>query len=321
MPLAKEFEHLLSVMGEFGILEPFTGCSANEIRARMKILEDAKHGGGVEVYSELDQCIAQLEHNIPVRIYKPSAAINLPVIVYFHGGGFVFGGLNSHADVCKELCQRTEAIVVSVDYRLAPEHKFPAAVNDAFTAVHWVAQKAETFGGDSARIAVAGDSAGANLAAVTAIRCRDENGPELCFQLLVYPCIHVGGSYPSREENAEGYFLTSEGLAWLYEQYLANSTDGENPLVSPMLSSSLANLPPAMIITAEYDPLRDEGEAFAQRLADAGTRVICKRFDGAIHGFFGASTAIGECAVQQAVEGLIRALQPIDHQKTLMEKV
>jgi acetyl esterase len=312
MPLAKELEHLLGVMGQLGILEPFTGCSANDIRTRMKVLEDAKSGVGTNVYSETDQYIKQAEHDIPIRIYKPSAAANLPVILYFHGGGFVFGSLNSHGDVCKELCQRTDAIVVSVDYRLTPEHPFPAAVNDAFAAVHWVASNAGTFGGDSDRIAVAGDSAGANLAAVTAIRCRDENGPKLRFQLLAYPCTHVGGSYPSRAENAVGYFLTAEGLAWLYGHYLPNSADGENWWVSPMLSPSLTDLPPALIVTAEFDPLRDEGEAYAKRLLEAGTAVICQRYDGAIHGFFGAATEIGERAIQQAAEQLIAALQDIN---------
>lgn len=309
MPLDDEYKRLLDLMDGLGILEPYSGCSAEEIRARMAPLQEARKHAGAQMASEEDRKISLPGYELAIRIYRPNDKVQLPVVVYFHGGGFVFGGLDSHAHVCRELADRVDAIVVSVDYRLAPEHRFPKAVDDAFAAVCWVAANAASLGGDGGRLAVAGDSAGATLATVSAIRCRDEGGPALRFQLLIYPGTDARGNYPSRQENAEGYFLTQDAIDWFFEQYLRDDRDRQQMWVSPILAADLAGLPPALIVTAEFDPLRDEGEAYAARLQAAGVPSRTERYDGAIHGFFGASTVIGESALQHSSLALAAALR------------
>ena len=231
---------------------------------------------------------------IRVRIYKNSLAGNQPGIVYFHGGGFVIGSLDSHEGGCRRLSKGAACTIVSIDYRLAPEHVFPAAVDDAYAATKWVAENAATLGIDPTRIAVAGDSAGANLAAVAALIARDRGGPAICHQLLVYPVTDLKFASESYVSNGEGYFLTRDMMGWFRRQYMPPSAALDDPLASPLYAKDLSRLPAATVITAEYDPLRDEGEAYARRLTEAGVPTKLKRYDGVIHGFFSMSGAIDQ---------------------------
>jgi acetyl esterase len=211
--------------------------------------------------------------------------------VFAHGGGFVFCDLDTHDGICRAMANGVGAIVVSVDYRLAPEHTCPAALDDALVALTWAVENAELLGVDASRVAVGGDSAGGNLAAALCLRVRDEFGPDIDFQLLVYPVIDCTLSHPSIEENGEGYFLTKDTMVWFVGHYLG-STDAKDPYVSPLHAESLADLPPALVITAEFDPLRDEGEAYAAALREAGVEVEAVRYDGQIHGFLGLAALL-----------------------------
>jgi acetyl esterase len=221
-----------------------------------------------------------------LRIYKPSRDTNLPVVVFFHGSGFVLCSLDSHDLICRQLCKASGAIIVSVDYRLAPEHKFPAASDDCLAATRWVGDHAREFGGDPARIALAGDSAGGNLAAATALRVRDQGGPALRGQLLVYPVTdHPSTAKGSYKECGEGFGLTDAGMRWFWDLYLADKADLTHPYASPLRAGTLRGLPPAYVITAQYDVLRDEGEAYAKRLSADGVDVKLERFSDMNHGF------------------------------------
>ena len=246
---------------------------------------------------------------IPIRIYRPESRELLPVIVYFHGGGFVGGNIETLDGVCRGLSVGVPAVVVSVDYRLAPEAPFPAAVDDCEAAVRWVSDHAEAIGAVGSRLAVAGDSAGGNLGAVVARRARDAGGPPISFQLLIYPCTDMTCSKPSHSENGEGYLLTAERMRWFYGHYLAGC-DPRHPDLSPLLVGDLSGLPPALVITAEFDPLRDEGEAYAARLSEAGVAAASTRYDGMIHAFFGMSGTIdaADRAMAEAVLALREAL-------------
>ena len=247
---------------------------------------------------------------IPVRVYRPSAASPLPALIYFHGGGFVLGGLDMVDRTCRAMANASGCVVISVDYRLAPEHPFPAAADDAFAATQFVAEHAADFGVDPSLIAVGGDSAGGNLATVVALRARDAGGPALAFQLLVYPLVdftdHDSGSM---REFAEGHFLTTAIMDYFADHYLPPGVDRRQPWVSP-LKANLAGLPPASVLTAECDPLRDQGEAFAARLKQAGVQTALKRYDGMIHPFFGLGGIIdgARAAVADASAALKAAL-------------
>lgn len=247
---------------------------------------------------------------IPIRVYRPTVDTPLPIVVFFHGGGFVIGDIESHDPVCQQLATSVPAVVVSVDYRLAPEHPFPAPVDDCWAATEWVAAHAAELGGDAHRLAVAGDSAGGNLAAVVAIRARDAGGPAVAFQLLVYPATDLTRSYPSHVENGEGYLLTTESMDWFMGHYLPDASDAQHPDASPLFTADLAGLPPALVITAELDPLRDEGEAYGEAMAKAGGDVRVSRYDGMIHGFFGMDALLDGAtrAIQEAVAALQVAL-------------
>jgi acetyl esterase len=242
---------------------------------------------------------------IPVRIYRPSDT-PAPALVYFHGGGWVLGSLVTAHGVCATLARRSRCVVVSVDYRLAPEHRFPAAVEDAWAATSWVASHPGEIGG-SGVLAVGGDSAGGNLAAVVALRARDEGLP-LSLQLLVYPVVDANLETDSYVENAEGYWLTRQGMAWFWDQYLPDG-DRFHPDASPLRAADVSGVAPALVITAEYDPLRDEGEAYASRLREAGVPVTLSRYDGLIHGFFRVPAMIDRAndALQEAASALRQA--------------
>ena len=224
--------------------------------------------------------------DIPVRIYRPQSDQALPVVVYFHGGGWVVGDIASHDTTCQRLAAGVPALVVSVDYRLAPEHRFPAAVVDCDAATAWVSAHAAELGGDPTRLAVAGDSAGGNLAAVVARHARDAGGPPIAFELLIYPATDLTGSFPSHTENGAGYLLDADTMRWFIDHYI-DDEDRRHPDASPLFADDLSGLPPALVLTAEFDPLRDEGEAYAERLRQAGVTVTASRYDGMIHGFYG----------------------------------
>jgi|SRR5579871_711341 len=227
--------------------------------------------------------------DVGVRIYSPLSAKAplLPGLIFFHGGGFVLGDLDSHDGLCRVLCNESGCRVVSVDYRLAPEHPFPAAVDDCFAATQWVARNAAELGIDAGRLAVGGDSAGGNLAAVVAVLARDAGGPKLCFQLLIYPVTQLGGpDTGSMRENAKGYFLEKASMEWFTRLYCPELGHREDPRLSPLLTKDLSGLPPAYVVTAGFDPLRDEGKAYADRLDAAGVAVTYVNYPGMIHGFF-----------------------------------
>ena len=223
------------------------------------------------------------------RLYRPEADGPLPTIVFFHGGGFVIGDLDTHDNQCRMVCRDVEAVVLSIDYRLAPEDPWPAGVEDCEAATRWAAEHIDELGGDPDLLALAGDSAGGNLAAVVAQICRDAGEPKIAVQLLIYPGVDFREGteerYPSYVENAEGYFLEAADTEWFRQNYLGDSGDKENFRASPLLGD-LSGLPPAVIVTAEFDPLRDQGAAYAKALEEAGVDVTYHCFDGMIHGFF-----------------------------------
>lgn len=241
----------------------------------------------------------EMANGVPVRIYHPSPAETLPCLVYFHGGGWVIGDLETHDSICRKLANSASCVVVAVDYRLAPEHIYPAPMDDCYTALNWVVTQAAELGVNAHKIAVGGDSAGGNLSTVMALRARDENGPQICHQLLVYPVTDATFDTVSYLENGEGYMLSKATMEWFWHHYIGNDNDVLSPYISPLRAENLTNLPPATIITAEFDPLRDEGEAYAARLVAAGNTVTVKRFDGVVHGFFSMSDVLEEA--QEAI--------------------
>jgi acetyl esterase len=223
--------------------------------------------------------------SIPLRLYTPFGTGPFPITMFFHGGGFVIGSLDGSDAACRYLCLNSGSLVVSVDYRLAPEHRFPAAPDDCYAATLWVAQHAGEIGGDRRRIAVAGDSAGGNLAAVIALRARDEDGPKLCGQVLDCPVTDFDMTQQSYRDNGEGYFLTLDTMRWFTAHYLPEAQHRRHPHAAPLRATDFARLPPAYVVTAQYDPLRDEGEALADKLAAAGVPVVKKRYSNMIHAF------------------------------------
>jgi len=252
------------------------------------------------------------------RVFTPDTDdTNLPVLVYFHGGGWVIANLDVYEASCRALCNAVGAIVVSVNYRQSPEAKYPAAVNDAYDATQWVIQNAEQIGGDSSRVAVAGESAGGNLATVACLKIKDEGGRMPVAQLLVYPVTDSSMSQPSYEENLETQPLHTSMMPWFWNYYLENESQKSEKYVAPLLADNLSGLPPAIVITAEFDPLRDEGEQYAQKLADAGVSVKSRRFDGVVHEFFGLAGAVAKAkeAVAFAADGLKKVFDGVGEAK------
>jgi acetyl esterase len=243
---------------------------------------------------------------IPLRLYRPFGTVAeavLPALVYYHGGGWVIGDLDTHDTVCRQLANRAGCAVVAVDYRLAPEHKFPAAVVDAFAALRFVAHEAGSLRIDPARLAVGGDSAGGNLATVVALLARDSAFAGLRFQVLLYPATDFQGQYESQARLADGYLLTRANQDWFRDQYLRSDADRADWRASPILAPDLAGLPPAYVMTAGFDPLSDEGQAYADRLEAAGVAVTRRQFAGQIHGFLTMGKAIGAAATALAEAG------------------
>lgn len=246
---------------------------------------------------------------IPVRIYTPvnAAAGALPCLVYYHGGGWVIGDLETHEGACRLLANGAGCRVISVDYRLAPEHPFPAGPEDCYAAVKWVSANAAQLGIDAKRIAVGGDSAGGNLSAAVAQMARDRGGPAIAFQLLIYPATDMALQTPSRKENAVGYFLEEKTMKYFYDLYVPKGTDENNPYLSPLRTKSFAGLPAAYVITAQFDVLRDEGRLYAEKMQAAGVKVKLVNYEGLIHGFFTMSGAVP--AARSAIADAAKALK------------
>ncbi len=288
---------------------PTYAVSVAEARDQLEAMA-AMRGDAEDVATVEDFEIGGPDGALPVRLYQPDADGPHPVLVYLHGGGFVIGSLETHDALCRSLANAAECAVLSVDYRLAPEHPFPAAVEDAYAAVEWIAEHGEHVGVDTDRIAVGGDSAGANLSAAVTLMTQDRDGPDLAHQALIYPAVNspdVGPEFESYEENAEGYFLETESMQWFVERYVQDEIHLRNEYFAPLLADDLSGVPPASIVTAEFDPLRDEGYAYADRLDDEGVAVSSHHYDDMIHGF---ATMIGVVdAAEDAVEALAADLQ------------
>ena len=286
MPLDPEAKASLEKRIEMGVLEPHES-SPEEARA----LQAARPNlPGPEMAAVSDHLAPGPHGDVPVRVYVPVTddAGPLPVSMWFHGGGWVIGSVETNDATARALAKAAGAIVVSVDYRLAPEHRFPIPFDDSYAATVWAAENAASLGGDPSRLAVAGASAGGNLSTTIALRARDENGPALVHQSLIYPVTDRDFSRPSYKENGEGYGLSYASMVWFFDCYLSSEADASNPYVAPMLAEDLSGLPPAFVLTCEYDPLRDEGEAYAERLRAAGVPTKHSRYDGMIHAFFNA---------------------------------
>jgi len=278
---------LLSLAGNRELAASDPASARAEMR-RVTELSPAPAGGE----TVLPVAIPGPAGSIPARLYRPALPAPRALVVWYHGGGWVVGDLDTHDGACRFLCASTGASVLSVDYRLAPEHRFPAAVDDAFAAFRWAAANAASLGADPARVAVAGDSAGGNLAAVVSRLAVREGGPRPVAQMLVYPVTDVSTKHPSYRLFSEGFLLSEADMDWFKGHYLPSEDAARDPRVSPLLAEDLEGLPPAIVLTAGFDPLRDEGEAYARRLERAGVRVHLRRADGQIHGFFSLASML-----------------------------
>lgn len=248
------------------------------------------------------------ESSIPIRIYSPEGVGPYPVLVYFHGGGWVFGTLDEADHICSYISNKTPAIVVSVDYRLSPENKFPCAIEDAYTTILWIKKEISKYNGDPKIISVAGESAGANIATVVCQMLRDTNGPQISYQLLMCPWVDlVNLNTNSYELFGEGIWLSKSGIMYYRDQYLQNLEQAKESYVSPLLSDNLKDLPPTHIIMAEFDVLRDEGIAYAKKLIDARNKVTYKQYDGMIHSFVVLNRVIEKA--NEAIDDCICMLQ------------
>jgi acetyl esterase len=286
MALHSSAEMMIQLLTDAGMT--FTADATPESRRAVMIAATTnpafpKH----PVHEVADRTIPGPADALPVRVFRPSAATGLPVILWFHGGGWVTGNLDTHDQLGRLLADHAGAVVVSVGYRLAPEAKFPAAADDCLAAYEWVLEHADEVGGDATRIAIGGDSAGGNLAAVVALDARDRGLPQPKLQLLVYPVTDYEFDSAAMIDNAKGYFLEAEGMRWFWEHYARTASDYDDPRFSPLRATDLSGLARAVVITAEFDPLRDQGEAYGQRLRDANVPTEVVRADGLIHGFFG----------------------------------
>jgi acetyl esterase len=310
MAVAPEIQELLDRLAASG-RPPLHRQSVAQARAFH--LQDAAplNGEPVPVAAVADRAVPGPGGELPVRVYTPEGEPPFPIVVFFHGGGWVVGTLDSYDPLCRALAAAVPAVVVSVGYRLAPEHRWPAAVEDAYAATLWASRHAAELGGAQHRLAVAGDSAGGNLAAVVALGARDRGGPAIAFQLLVYPALDAAGDTGSWREYAEGFYLTAAGMRWYWDHYLGGA-DGAAPDASPLRAAFLGGLPPALVVTADHDVLRDEGEAYTARLREAGVAADVRRVEGVVHGFFRwrAVTGAADAALQDAAAALREALAP-----------
>ncbi len=264
----------------------FDAPNVAEVRRRYAAATDIYAPTVIAVKSSEDRTIPGPSGDISIRIYTPEdVAGPLPVLMFFHGGGWVVGDLDSHDAVCRILCNSAKCLVIATDYRMGPEHRFPAAFEDAWAALNWAQENARNIGGEPSRIAIGGDSAGGNLSAGVALYARDNHGPSLNLQLLIYPAVDMTATGGSRITHGEDRILTTGAIDWFEARYLSGEDDRTDPRASPLLAADHSNLPPAFILTAEYDPLIDEGKAYADKLNAAGSVAEYKCYPGMVHGF------------------------------------
>jgi len=300
--LHPQIEKVLEAMAKLD-LKPIEAMTPAEARVQMETMAASRKAEPLPIARVENRTIPGPAGQIPVRIYWPKAVGTRPAIVYYHGGGHVIGSLDTHDLVARNLCGGAEAVVVSVDYRMGPEHRFPAAVEDSMAALEWVHANAASIGADSSRLGVHGDSAGANLAAVVAILARDRSTPKLRLQSLVYPVADFRMESESYKTYATGCgVLTADAMKWFRGHYLRTMDDALDWRASPVLAPNLAGVAPAIVIAAECDVLHDEGLAYAERLKEAGVPVEYKRYAGMIHAFFGMMPAVDDAMnAQRAV--------------------
>jgi acetyl esterase len=284
--------------------ESFRGFNETEGK-RLAFLVDYKPE---KMHQITNKTIQTPTHEIPIRIYQPVEGDSLPILMYFHGGGFTIGSLETHDSLCRRLAKLIKCVVISVDYRLGPEHKFPAAPEDAFQATLWAYENAKSIKGDAHRIALMGDSAGGNLATVVSMMARDRGVPfKILHQVLIYPCVDATLSGESIETNAKGYILTKDMMQWFLNHYTQAATDLKAAYLSPLWAENLQNLPPALIITAEYDPLCSEGTQYARKLREAGNQVIHTNYEGMVHIFFQMPKFLKKCRIaHEQVASILR---------------
>jgi len=281
--------------------------TAEQARAKLRALIEANPTPPPAIYRVEDRHIPGADGQIAARVYTPEGSPPMGVLVYFHGGGWMLGDLESHDYLCRALANGAGCVVVSIDYRLAPEHVFPAGAEDCYAATKWVAENAAALGADASRLAVGGDSAGGNLAAVVSMMARDRGGPAISFQLLFYPVTDCALDTPSQKEfAADGYALSRADMEWFWKNYLDPSAKKNNSYACPLRAKNLKGLPTALILTASHDPLRDEGERFAERLIAAGVKVTCTRYEGVTHAFVSLADALdkGKEGQRQASDAL-----------------
>ena len=272
---------------------PFRESSISQIRDvdnRLALLAGEKE----PVQKVLNKMIVGPGGDLLLRLYYPTLAKKLPIVIYLHPGGFVRGNLESHDTVCRSLANAGECLVIALNYRLAPEHPYPAALEDVDALLEWVYSHGAEINGDVNRLAIGGESSGANLAAVTTQIMRDKKGPQIAYQLLIYPQTDFTFHLPSHKTYGKGYLLEAESLEWYSKQYIPEGTDKKTPHLSPLWEGDFSNLPPACIITSEYDPLKDEGEAYAKKLSESGVDTTYLCYKNMIHGFFQLGGVIKE---------------------------
>jgi acetyl esterase len=305
MPLDPQIKAIIDQAASSGA-PPLSSLKPGQARAAFRALFKNFGGTPAAVAKADDRAIPGPAGEIGLRIYTPAGKGPFPALMFFHGGGWVVGDLDTHDPLCRALTNEARCITVAVDYRLAPENKFPAAAEDCYAASQWVAGNAAAIGASHARLAVSGDSAGGNLSAAVSLMARDRKDLQVGYQLLMYPALDAALQTNSMAECAEGYLLTRDDMVWFWGHYLRGDQDRSNPYACPSAARDLSGLPPAMIITAEFDPLRDEGEAYAQRLEEAHVPVVLKRYEGMTHGFMSMASIVdkGRKAIEEAASHL-----------------
>lgn len=306
------FLQLLARSGQ----QPLQSLGVGQARAEFDMFQTIMGGRPLPVGEIVDRTIGTVAGRLRVRLYRPAGSVArlLPAILFFHGGGFTIGSLEGYDLPCRYFCNRTGCAVIAIDYRLAPEHKFPAAIDDALATFRWLSSEGSSFGIDPARIIVAGDSAGGTIAAVVAQQVRGETYTP-CLQWLIYPATDMSVEWPSHTSCGEGFLLTLSDMRWFLGQYLHDPAEAADPRVSPLRAADLSGLPPALVFTAGFDPLRDEGQAYAGKLATAGVKTVHREFDSLIHGFIcmrGALQAAAR-AMDDMVVGLKHELARLGH--------
>ena len=308
-PKIKEFQDMLGKTPA----KPQWESTAAEVRETSSQKWKSEYLGSADSVARIEyRYISGPTAELPIKIYTPHGVGPFPAVIFFHGGGWVAGNIELNGVQHQQLAHESRSVVVAVNYQKAPEHSFPTPFDDCYATTEWVFANADALLINKDEIGVAGDSAGGNLAAAVALKARDVNGPKIAFQILIYPAVDYKSDYPSMVENATGYSLTTQGMKWYWDQYMGAEADLANPYFRPMAEANLAQLPPTFTLTAEFDPLRDEGEIYAKRLSDAGVTSVIKRYDSLIHGFMLMQGFLPEAreAVRDIAENIREFINP-----------